>query len=187
MWQTYDSSHSLDHIIVFLNFLVFLMLSCSSRRSSWCPPCTTSYISSFAFGLNLPLHLLQHDPSSRHWLSSQMLFCQLSPVILLWVSSPWSYCQLSPVVTSPTKKHLIFAMSSPLRIIQPRMSSMAIKCPSLMNIILLIPCVRSCSSSTQLTVIPPTSFVGLLPSYIYLLPWVPLEPSWFNKTTLISV
>ncbi len=170
----------------FLNSLVLIMLSCSSRRSAWCPPCTTSYIRRFAFGPNLPLHLLQHHPVFRHWLSSSWLFCQFSPVILLWLLSPWSYCQLSSI-TSPTEKHLISAMSSPLRIIQPRMSHRATGYPSLMNIILLIPCVCSCPSNTQLTFIHPMPPVELLSSYIYLLPWILLQPSLFNKTTLISV
>ncbi len=64
-----------------------------------------------AFGTNLSLHLLQLDPVSQPWLSSPWSFCQLSPVIFLWLASPWSFSHLSPV-TSPTKKHLLFAMSS---------------------------------------------------------------------------
>jgi hypothetical protein len=133
------------------------------------------------FMVNLPIvsyHFL--------WVLSPWSYCRSSPAIFLWLSSPWSYCQLSPVIR-PTKKHLISAMSSPLRIIQPRMSSRVTLCPSLMNIILLVPCVHSCPSSTQLNVIRSTPPVGLLSSNIYLLPWVLLEPSLFNNTTLISV
>jgi hypothetical protein len=55
----------------------------------------------------------------------------------LVTDATWSYCQLSPV-TSPMKKHLKSAMSSPLGTIQPRMSSRVTGCPSVMNIILLI-------------------------------------------------
>ncbi len=77
-----------------LSYLFLIMFSCSSRCSSWRPPCTTSYISWCAFGPNLPLHLSQLDPVSRHWLSSPWLFCQFSLVILLWLLSPWSICQI---------------------------------------------------------------------------------------------